>query len=85
MIVIRKVLTDAETLEAVGNKVFSQWELMKEGFVKEYGIPGQAVDAVADCPGRDMEVPGDVPETGSGIDLIVDGLIGQLFLGVVVN
>ena len=51
MIVVRKVLADAEALKTIGNNVFIQGDLMEKGFVNNDGIPCQSIDAIPNCPG----------------------------------
>ena len=40
IIVVRKVLTDTETLKTIGENVFRVWKLIQEGLMNEDGVTG---------------------------------------------
>jgi hypothetical protein len=53
--------------------------------VDENGVSGHSGDSIADSVVMNVEIPGDLPDTDTAIDLGVDISHLQCFLGIVIN
>jgi len=85
IVIIREVLAHAEALKTIGGEVLGEGKFIEHHLVDQKGIAGHPVDAVGDGFGGDLEIPGDVAQSGTGVDLVEDVLMTEFSFGVVVD